>query len=131
MKTKFLFLTALLFALSFIQFSNAENADTKRLSVQDKIFFSKQSGSTRSASATEIEGHSDGNLMTIFVQNYRGGVWVQLYGGRTARQSYFYAFGIGFEVINIAGLRAGTYTVRLTLDNEVYEGTFTKRSNGR
>jgi hypothetical protein len=38
---------------------------------------------------------------------------------------------MGYEVINIGTLRAATYTIRIILDNEVYEGTFTKEAVGR
>ncbi|MPM37585.1 hypothetical protein SDC9_84203 [bioreactor metagenome] len=63
--------------------------------------------------------------------DFTGTAVVQIIGGRTSAQYYFDVNEMGYEVINIGTLRAATYTIRIILDNEVYEGTFTKEAVGR
>jgi len=111
--------------------------------VEDKIELSREGGTTRIASADrmysmqavsvepEVEAYNYRNVVTISVQNYRGGAWVEITGSRGAKQSYFEVYDMGFEAVSLNGLPAGEYTVRITLGSEVFTGTFKKGQHGR
>lgn len=106
--------------------------------LRDKIDLSKTGGTTRmtgmrtaSVENIIIDAYNSNNLVTIHVQNYRGGAWVEIIGSRGVRQSYFEVYDMGFEAVNIGDLRPGKYTIRITIDSEVYQGTFTRRHHGR
>lgn len=108
----------------------------------DRIAFSRLGGTTRSASAVNsttgvqpaepiVEAVNNQSVISISVQNYRGGAWVEIVGPREVRQSYIEVYDMGFGVANLSGLRAGTYTIRITLGSEVFTGTFKIESYGR
>ena len=98
---------------------------------QDKIAFSKSGGTTRGADIT-VTGTTDGKTnIAITVTNFTGTAVVQITGGRTSAQYYFDVNEMGYEVISIGTLRSATYTIRIILDNEVYEGSFVKQQVGR
>ncbi|OJV86106.1 MAG: hypothetical protein BGO34_19625 [Bacteroidia bacterium 44-10] len=104
---------------------------------QDKIELSRIGGTTRGAMATNnlgepiVEAYNSESIISISVQNYRGGAWVEIVGPREVRQSYIEVYDMGFGVANLSGLRAGTYTIRITLGSEVFTGTFKIASYGR
>ncbi|WP_352423789.1 hypothetical protein [Proteiniphilum sp.] len=127
----FLFMTvcsAFLFSVSADQLS-------------DKIELGRLGGTTRGAMAANnlgeqlavpvVEAYNLQNVISISVQNYRGGAWVEIVGPREVRQSYIEVYDMGFGVANLSGLRAGTYTIRVTLGSEVFTGTFKIASYGR
>ncbi|SFS47752.1 hypothetical protein SAMN05216365_1087 [Porphyromonadaceae bacterium NLAE-zl-C104] len=108
----------------------------------DRIELGRLGGTTRSASAMSstlgvqpaepvVEAFNSQSVISISVQNYRGGAWVEIIGPREARQSYIEVYDMGFGVVNLSNLRAGQYTIRITLGTEVYTGTFKKESYGR
>lgn len=111
--------------------------------VADKIELSREGGTTRGATTpmgrtlgTEqiepvVEVYNSGQVLSISVQNYRGGAWVEIIGPREVKQSYFEVYDMGFEAVNVSGLRAGQYTIRVILGSDVYKGTFKKESYGR
>lgn len=110
--------------------------------LSDRIELSRLGGTTRSAGAMNramgvqpsqpiVEATNDQNVISISVQNYRGGVWVEVIGPREVRQNYIEVYDMGFGVVNLSGLRAGQYTIRITLGSEVYTGKFRKGSYGR
>ncbi|WP_148038956.1 hypothetical protein [Proteiniphilum sp. X52] len=110
--------------------------------LSDRINLSREGGTTRSASAMSstlgvqpaepvVEAFNSQSVISISVQNYRGGAWVEIIGPREVRQSYIEVYDMGFGVVNLSGLRAGQYTIRITLGSEVYTGTFKKASYGR
>jgi hypothetical protein len=75
----------------------------------------------------EVTATTDGKTaVAISVVDFTGTAVVQIIGGRTSAQYYFDVNEMGYEVINIGTLRAATYTIRIILDNEVFEGTFVK-----
>ena len=78
-----------------------------------------------------VEAYNFRNVVTIMVQNYRGSALVEIIGKRGAKQSFFEVYDMGFGVANLSGLRAGTYTIRVTLGSEVFTGTFKIASYGR
>lgn len=138
----FLFLytlcTGMLFA-STIEISSNKNDDPQ---YKDKIDMSRIGGSTRAVGAemgvmsvpvgyVVIDAHNLQEFVTIQVQNYRGGVWVEVIGSRGARRTYFQAYEIGFGIVLLGDLRPGSYTLRVTLESGVYEGSFNKRTYGR
>ena len=101
-------------------------------SEQDRIIFSKSGGTTRVVTDVEITGTTDHKTtVSISVMNYTGTAVVQIVGGRTNAQYYFDVNEMGYEVISIGTLRAATYTIRIILGTEVYEGTFVKETVGR
>lgn len=109
----------------------------------DRIELGRLGGTTRIASATEnqsygnqsaelvVEAYNSQDVITISVENYRGSALVEIIGPREVRQSYIEVYDMGFDVVNLSGLRAGQYTIRITLGSEVYTGTFKKASYGR
>lgn len=123
-------------------FSSTINNDVKD-DLEDKIELSREGGTTRIASASRmfsmqaapvepiVEATNFRNVVTILVQNYRGGAWVEITGRRGAKQSYFEVYDMGFEAIGLNGLPAGEYTIRITLGTEVFTGTFKKGQHGR
>lgn len=123
-------------------FSSTINNDVKD-DVEDHIALSREGGTTRIASASRmfsiqsapvepiVEATNLRNVVTILVQNYRGGAWVEITGRRGAKQSYFEVYDMGFEAIGLNGLPAGEYTIRITLGTEVFTGTFKKGQHGR
>ena len=108
----------------------------------DRIELGRLGGTTRGASAMGstfdvqpaspiVEAYNSQEVISISVQNYRGGAWVEIIGPREVKQSYIEVYDMGFGVVNLSGLRAGQYTLRITLDSEVYSGTFKIESYGR
>lgn len=108
----------------------------------DRINLSREGGTTRGASAMNqsygvqaatpiVEAYNSEQVISISVQNYRGGAWVEIIGPREVKQSYIEVYDMGFDVVNLSGLRAGQYTIRITLGTEVYTGTFRKGAYGR
>ncbi|MBK5195444.1 MAG: DUF3244 domain-containing protein [Proteiniphilum sp.] len=109
--------------------------------VEDKIELSREGGTTRitdinsmmsisSIDPVMVEAFRSRNVVTISVENYRGGAWIEITGEGGARHSYFEVYDMGFEVIHLSGLRAGKYNIRITLDSGVYSGTFKKGKYG-
>jgi hypothetical protein len=126
MKTKFFYTMALICStLFFSSFTVTEN--NKVNDQQDKIVLSKIGGTTRGVTGVEVAATTDGKTtVAISVVDFTGTAVVQIIGGRTSAQYYFDVNEMGYEVINIGTLRAATYTIRIILDNEVFEGTFVK-----
>lgn len=115
-----------------------------RSTLSDKINLSREGGTTRTASVQSmgtsaeakgvepiIEAFISQNVISLSVQNYRGGAWVEIIGPREVKQSYIEVYDMGFEVVDLSSLRAGEYTIRIRLGSEVYSGTFKKGTNGR
>jgi hypothetical protein len=109
--------------------------------VEDFIELSREGGTTRVAGISSMRSmsvadpvmvgaFSSRNVVTISVENYRGGAWIEITGEGGARHSYFEVYDMGFEVIHLSGLRAGKYNIRITLDSGVYSGTFKKGKYG-
>jgi hypothetical protein len=126
MKTRFFYMMALICStLFFSSFTVTEN--NKVNDQQDKIVLSKIGGTTRGVTGVEVAATTDGKTtVAISVVDFTGTAVVQIIGGRTSAQYYFDVNEMGYEVINIGTLRAATYTIRIILDNEVFEGTFVK-----
>lgn len=125
-------------------FSITINGDNKiQDDYEDKIELSRQGGTTRVAGINSMRSMSvadpviveafsmTGNAIAITVENYRGGAWIEITGAGGSRRSYFEVYDMGFEVIHLSGLRAGKYTIRITLDSGIYSGTFRKGQHGR
>lgn len=122
----FISLCSVVMMSSFVTLSSNEvNSE------QDKIILSKQGGTTRSLDLI-VDGSTDHKTnVTVSLMNYTGTAIVQIIGGRTNAQYYFDVNEIGYDVISIGTLRAATYTIRIILDDVIYEGTFVKDSTGR
>ncbi|MFA7493310.1 MAG: hypothetical protein WCZ43_07335 [Proteiniphilum sp.] len=112
--------------------------------LSDKIELGRLGGTTRVAKTSNayatydmqmvtpvVEAYNTQDVISIAVQNYRGGAWVEVIGPREIRQSYIEVYDMGFGVVNLSGLRAGEYTLRITVGSEVYTGTFKIASYGR
>ncbi len=117
-------------ALLFSAFT-VEKVEDVKLDYQDKIELSRQGGTTRSGSPIIVEAENTREELTLHIQNYTGAATVEISGGRTFRRVNFDVQGEAVEVINIATLRAGTYTLRVILDSETYVGILTQRQYGR
>jgi hypothetical protein len=111
--------------------------------VEDRIALGREGGTTRIASADrmysmqavsvepEVEAYNYRNVVTISVQNYRGSALVEIIGNKGAKQTFFEVYDMGFEAVNLNGLPAGEYTIRITLGSDVFTGTFNKGQHGR
>jgi len=135
-KTLFsLLLIAVSFALLFPFSALAQDP------VEDRIELGREGGTTRIASRMfsmqavtvepVVEAYNYRNVVTIYVENYRGSALVEITGSRGAKQSYFEVYDMGFEAVSLNGLPAGEYTIRITLGSEVFTGTFKKGQHGR
>ncbi|MEA5043853.1 MAG: hypothetical protein VB075_04655 [Petrimonas sp.] len=131
MKTKLFYTMVLICSTLF--FSSFTVTETNKVNdQQDHIALSRIGGTTRGVTGVELAASTDGKTtVAISVVDFTGTAVVQIIGGRTSAQYYFDVNEMGYEVINIGTLRAATYTIRIILDNEVYEGTFTKEAVGR
>jgi hypothetical protein len=131
MKTKLFYTMALICSTLF--FSSFAVSETNKVNdEQDKILLSRIGGTTRGVTDVEVAATTDGKTtVAISVVDFTGTAVVQITGGRTSAQYYFDVNEMGYEVINIGTLRAATYTIRIILDSEVYEGTFVKEAVGR
>ena len=78
-----------------------------------------------------MEAYVSQNVVSVYVQNYRGEALIEVIGTRGGKQTFTQVFDMGYEVINLSGMRAGEYTIRVTLGNEVFVGTFKKGAYGR
>lgn len=78
-----------------------------------------------------VEASSSKNELQVSVQNYRGPVWVEIYGAKGAKHSNFEVFDMGFEVVSLSGLGAGEYNVRITVGSNVFTGKFKKGQYGK
>ena len=112
--------------------------------ISDRIALGREGGTTRMASAgvqtfsmqtaqvePVVEAYTSQDVVSISVQNYRGSALVEVIGGRGGKQAFFHVYDMGFEVVNLSGLRAGEYTIRVTLGTEVFTGKFKKGMYGR
>src|SRR5690606_5162131 len=96
--------------------------------LEDKIELSREGGTTRAVptnSATmmtsstlmsapsTVDAYVMDDVVSVAVQNFRGGAWIEVVGAGGSRQSFFQVFDMGFEVINISGLKKGNYTIRV------------------
>ena len=132
MKAKLSF-TLLMLICSVFLFSSFTVNDTNEVNnQQDKILLSRIGGTTRSASDMVVDSSTDYKTnVTVSVMNFTGTAVVQIVGGRTSAQYYIDINEMGYEVISIGTLRAGTYTIRILVGDVVYEGTFVKETVGR
>ncbi|MFY9172591.1 hypothetical protein [Petrimonas mucosa] len=126
MKTRFFYMMALICSTLF--FSSNTLAETNKVNDDlDHIALSRIGGTTRGVTGVEVTATTDGKTaVAISVTDFTGTAVVQIIGGRTSAQYSFYVNEMGYEVINIGTLREATYTIRIILDNEVFEGTFVK-----
>jgi hypothetical protein len=113
---------------STLFFSSNTLAETTKVNdLQDHIALSRSGGTTRGVTGVEVTATTDGKTgVAISVTDFTGTAVVQIIGGRTSAQYSFYVNEMGYEVINIGTVREATYTIRIILDNEVFEGTFVK-----
>ena len=141
MKKKHAVILALLSVLFLLpmttlaQSSNRGQTTQERLDAErrrDEIKLVHQKKSTRSVSEIEVEASFDGNGdLEIFVTGFHGTAYVQVVGGRTSLQGSFDVYEMGYEVFGIGSIRAGSYTLRVILGTEEFEGTFEKATVGR
>ena len=110
--------------------------------LEDKIELSREGGTTRAVptnSATmmtsstlmsapsTVDAYVMDDVVSVAVQNFRGGAWIEVVGAGGSRQSFFQVFDMGFEVINISGLKKGNYTIRVIQDDAtIFTGKFKK-----
>ena len=110
--------------------------------VEDKIELSRQGGTTRATPTTSnrmmggtsaysapatVDAYVMDDVVSVAVQNFRGGAWVEVVGEGGSRQSFFQVFDMGFEVLNLSGLANGNYTIRVIQDDAtVFSGKFRK-----
>lgn len=110
--------------------------------LQDKIELSREGGTTRamptnntlmtgtfsSTAPATVDAYVIGDVVSVAVQNFRGGAWIEVVGAGGSRQSFFQVFDMGFEVINISGLKKGNYTIRVIQDDAtIFTGKFKKK----
>lgn len=110
--------------------------------LEDKIELSRQGGTTRAAGNSSmmmmsespvssapvtVDAYVMGDVVSVAVQNFRGGAWIEVTGEGGSRQSFFQVFDMGFEVLNLSGLTEGNYTIRVIQDDAtVFSGKFKK-----
>ncbi len=117
------------------------NVSYAQSELADRIELGREGGTTRAQSRAfsmqtlqaepVVEAFISENTVSVSVQNYRGSALVEVVGSRGAKQAFIQVYDMGFDVISLAGMRAGEYTIRVTLGTEVFTGTFKKGMNGR
>lgn len=138
-------LVLLLISISSFLFFPKVMSNDKDPDLEDKIALSNMGNSTRAAGTSrmmgmfsiqsapvqpEVEAYTSNNVVVISVQNYRGGAWVEIYGAKGAKQTYIEVYDMGFDVISLSGLGAGEYDIRISLETDVFTGTFNKGKHG-
>ena len=113
---------------------------------EDRVEMTRQGGTTRVARQSTfsiqsrvaqqvaepiVEAHLSNNELQVLVQNYSGLVWVEIYGSRGAKQASFQIYDTGFEVIELSGLGAGEYSIRITVGSDVFTGILKKGQYGK
>lgn len=141
-KAGFLFLMIVCSLLAIPANYNNEANNKAQDDWEDKVELSRQGGTTRIASQRTfsmqsvtvepvVEAYSSKNVLQISVQNYRGPVWVEIYGSKGAKHTNFEVYDMGFEVISLSGLGTDEYNVRISVGSEVFTGKFNKGKYGR
>lgn len=115
-------------AVSFAQTSDR----VAKEKMSNEIRLVQQKKSTRSSSDVVVEAFTDGKSdLEVTITGFNGTAVVQIITGRGSSQGYMDVYEMGYEVFNIGTFRAGTYTLCITVGDEVFEGTFEKVSVGR
>lgn len=140
-KTGFvLFLMTVCIALAFP--SNIQNENRVQDDWEDICELSREGGTTRIARQSfgvqsfmatvepAVVVYSGKNEVTVTVENYTGPVFVEIYGGKGAKTSFFDVFDNGVGIISLSGLGADEYNIRITLGDITYKGTFNKGKYG-
>ncbi|MCK9501180.1 MAG: hypothetical protein M0Q52_04985 [Lascolabacillus sp.] len=140
-KTGFvLFLMTVCIALAFP--SNIQNENRVQDDWEDICELSREGGTTRIARQSfgvqsfmatvepAVVVYSGKNEVTVTVENYTGPVFVEIYGGKGAKTSFFDVFDNGVGIVSLSGLGADEYNIRITLGDITYKGTFNKGKYG-
>ena len=140
-KTGFvLFLMTVCIALAFP--SNIQNENRVQDDWEDICELSREGGTTRIARQSfgvqsfmatvepAVVVYSGKNEVTVTVENYTGPVFVEIYGGKGAKTSFFDVFDNGVGIVSLSGLGADKYNIRITLGDITYKGTFNKGKYG-
>jgi hypothetical protein len=140
-KTGFvLFLMTVCIALAFP--SNIQNENRVQDDWEDIVDISREGGTTRIARQSfgvqsfmatvepAVVVYSGNNEVAVTVENYTGPVFVEIYGSKGAKTSFFDVFDNGVGIISLSGLGADEYNIRITLGDITYKGTFNKGKYG-
>jgi len=132
MKQNILFLGALVLIMMLSAFTvfNDSMGDA-----DETIELINRSGGTRSARTTEAHSYisnkvnayiSNKTCVTIEIGNYSGTVWVSIEGTGETIQQVTQVNESGFIILDTSKLPIGNCYLRITLDDEVYEGYYQK-----
>lgn len=125
-----LIVMSLFLLLPAVGFAQSDRVAKEKMS--DEIRLVQQKKSTRSSSDVVVEAFTDGKSdLEVMITGFNGTAVVQIISGRASSQGYMDVYEMGYEVFNIGTLRAGTYTLCITVGDEVFEGTFEKVNVGR
>ena len=119
MTRKTLLFTALLLLLGTVVAGAVET--TKKPKEKAKIKLEQARSSLRSTYAIDIEAYQDGTLLEIVAADYSGPAYVEILGSSIARMVQIDS--TGYATVDISQLPEGTYTLRITIDGNVIEGT--------
>lgn len=126
-----LFFMSLFFLLPTVSFAQTSDRVAKEKR-KDEIKLAQLKKSTRSASEIEVEAFTDGKTeLEVMVTGFNGVAVVQLISGRTSSRGFIDVYEMGAEVFSIGTFRPGTYLLRITVGDEIFEGTFDKVTVGR
>lgn len=140
-KTGFvIFLMTVCITLAFSSTTKSENKVKDNW--EDVIELSREGGTTRIARTLGIQSFSVKaepvveafmvkNAVTVSVQNYNGPVFVEIYGTKGATSSFIDVFHNGVGVVNLSGLAADKYKVRVTLGDITFTGTIYNDKYGK
>ena len=122
--------TTLLMLFCFVGtllFSTTVNSINKLNDKVDKIISLKHiRSSTRSTTSISVIVIVNDFTATIITENYTGNVSVSITGTGGMQAATFYAEDTGQHTLDISALRTGTYTIRVYLDGQTFEGEFEK-----
>ena len=103
--------------------TNASNLEANNKSTSIKLKFDRPT--TRSGSPT-INAFADGQSISVEVSNYSGIVQVEVMGAGGAQSQTMQISGGGVCMLDISALQSGSYSLRIILGNQIYEGEFQK-----
>lgn len=137
MKKTFTFVLTLISSMCLLNVVAVE----KPTDESDKIFFSKEGGTTRiestpmmrlfAVATPTVVGECSGEVLTLDVQNYVGDVWVEIIGNNgDVVVTSFSVIDMGFNVVNLSTLQPGKYTVKIMLESNIFVGEFKKIGYG-
>lgn len=125
MKREIVILTTTTLCLYLLSFSFATGAaEIDARNEKDKIKLEMDVRDLRSATATEVSAHIDGDMITVETTNHAGNpILVEIFDDHGALRAFAESACGSYAVVDISSLPPGQYEIAVTLDYR-YKGRF-------